>query len=213
MKKMSVLLTPTGVTTPGAAWLVNNDGQEAPYLGFGAIAMKKVNNVVYYVGLIFDKVQFGNPNDELTTKGESIEWQTPQLNGQIFRSDKPSHDWKRITTLLSSEDEAFAAICAYFGTTPAALTPTLSALTIGSLTLNPTFDADTTAYTAASTTETAVITATPSNADDVLIEVNGTAVANGSAATFVPGENDIRIVITNSGGAQIEYIVIVTYTA
>lgn len=203
----------TGVTTPGAAWLVNDENQNIPYLGFGAIAMRQINNRIYYVGLALDKIKFNNPNDAITTRGETIEWQTPQLSGTIFRSDKPSHGWRRVTTLLSTEDEAFAALCAYFGTTPAALTPTLSALTIGSLTLDPTFASGTVAYTATSSVDEAVVTATPSNVGDVVaIEVNGLALANGGTAEFLSGANDVRITVSNSGGAQIVYTVVVTYT-
>lgn len=201
----------SGVTTPGASWLINNDNQSVPYLGFGAIAMRQINNKIYYVGIILDKIQFANPNDAITTKGESIEWQTPQLTGTLFRSDKPSHDWRRVTSLLSTEDEAFAALCAYLGTTPAALTPTLSSLTIGSLTLNPTFASDKLSYTATSTVAEAAVTATPSNAGDLLnIEVNGTAIANGGTATFVNGANEVRVTCRNSGGSQITYTVVVT---
>lgn len=203
----------TGVTTPGAAWLVNDENQNIPYLGFGAIAMRQINNKIYYVGLALDKVKFNNPNDAITTKGETIEWQTPQLTGTIFRSDKPSHGWRRVTTLLSTEDEAFAALCAYFGTTPAALTPTLSALAVGALTLTPTFASGTTSYTTTSAAAKQTITATPTNiGDSVLIEVNGEYLENGGEATFNSGANDVRITVSNSGGAQIVYTVVVTYT-
>ena len=88
----------TDITTPGAAWLVSNDSQSIPYLGFGAVAMKMINGQIKYVGIVLDKVQFSNPNESVTTKGETIQWQTPQLSGSIFRSDKTDHDWKRITT-------------------------------------------------------------------------------------------------------------------
>ena len=82
----------TDITTPNAAWLVCNDSQNVPYLGFGAIAMKKINGQIKYVGIVLDKVQLSNPNESITTKGETIEWQTPQLSGTIFRSDKSGHD-------------------------------------------------------------------------------------------------------------------------
>lgn len=103
------------VTTEGAKWLVHDDDQTIPYVGFGGIAMKKVNGVNKYVGIIYNKVQFQNLNDSLTTKGETIEWQTPEITANLMRSDNAKHEWKRITTELNTEAEAEAAIRAFFG--------------------------------------------------------------------------------------------------
>lgn len=113
----SVAIAVTDVATTDAAWLVYNDSQEIPYLGIGGIAKKKVDGAVKYVGIVLDKVKFRNVNDSITTQGETIEWQTPQIVGDIFRSDKTSHDWKRVTTLLDTEDEAAAAIKDYLNIT------------------------------------------------------------------------------------------------
>lgn len=198
-------------TTPGAAWLVNNDAQTPPYLGFGAIAMKKINGAIKYVGIVLDKIRFTTPNDAITTKGETIEWQAPQLTGQIFRSDKSSHDWKRITTPLDSEEEADAAVRAYLNISEASVTPTLSALTIGTQELSPTFASGTTAYTASTTNAGDAVTGTPSNpGDEVTVKVNGAALDNGGIATWVTGTNTVEVTCTNSGGAQITYIVTVS---
>ncbi len=203
----------SGVTTPGAAWLVNNDQQDVPYLGFGAIAKKQINNKIYYVGLILDKVRFQNPNDAITTQGETIEWQTPQLTGTIFRSDKTSHDWRRITTPLSTEDEADAAVRAYLNISEASVMPTLSTLQIGALTLTPTFASNTLAYTTTTANAKDAVTAAATNAgDDVLIEVNGSQIESGNDANWVLGANDVKITVTNSGGAQMIYTVTVTKT-
>lgn len=108
-------LTGTGIATEGAKWLVHNDDQAAPYVGVGGILKKKVGGIVYYVGFVLDKVLFANPGLAVTTQGETIEWQVPELTAQIFRSDKAKHDWYRMTTLLSSEDEAAAAVKQYLG--------------------------------------------------------------------------------------------------
>lgn len=203
-----------GVNTPGASWLVNNDNQIAPYLGLGGIAMKKINNQIKYVGIVLDKVQFSNPNDTITTKGETIEWQTPQLSGQIFRSDKLDHDWKRITTPLDTEAEADAAVRAYLGISEESVTPSLSALAIGEVELSPAFAVDTTAYTATATNVSDTISATVTNpGDDVAIRVNGAALENGGTATWADGSNTVEITVTNSGGAQRVYIVTVAHAA
>ena len=201
----------TDITTPNAAWLVNNDSQSIPYVGFGAVAMKKINGAIKYVGIVLDKVQFANPNDSITTKGEIIEWQAPQLTGTIYRSDNSSHSWKRITTPLDSEAEADAAVRAYLGITEASITPSLSALSVGTLTLDPTFASGTLVYTTSTTNTQDAVTATATNSgDDVIIKVNGTRIASGDNASWVTGTNTVEVTVSNSGGAMRQYIVTVT---
>lgn len=86
----------------------------------------------------------------------------------------------------------------------------LSALTLGSLTLSPAFDADTTSYTAATTNATNTVTATAADSGATITITNGsTTVANGSAATWETGENTLTIVVTN-GTATKTYTITVT---
>lgn len=53
----------------------------APYVGFGYMTVKMVNNVVNVEAYWFYKVQFGLDSEEATTKREQIEWGTPNLTG------------------------------------------------------------------------------------------------------------------------------------
>lgn len=99
----------------GAAWLVNNDNQAIPFIGLGGIAKKKVDGAIKYVGIVLDKIQLRNPSESFVTQGETIEWQTSELTGDIYRSDKATHDWKRVTTLLDTEAAAETAVKAYLG--------------------------------------------------------------------------------------------------
>jgi len=86
----------------------------------------------------------------------------------------------------------------------------LSALTIGSISLDPTFAAGTTAYTAETSNATNAITATAADENaGVSITVNGDSLTNGSSATWEDGENTVVIVVTN-GGSSKTYTVIVT---
>lgn len=87
---------------------------------------------------------------------------------------------------------------------------TLSALTIGSLTLSPTFDSDVVSYTATTTNATNTITATPTDSNaTVAITVGTTAVENGSSATWATGSNTVTVVVTN-GDETKTYTVTVT---
>ena len=86
----------------------------------------------------------------------------------------------------------------------------LSGLTIGTLTLAPTFDSDVVSYTANTTNQTNTITATPEDEDAEVTILNGeTPVTNGTAATWVEGPNTVTITVKN-GTAQKVYTVVVT---
>lgn len=88
----------------------------------------------------------------------------------------------------------------------------LSGLTIGALTLDPTFNPDTEDYTAATTNATNTITATPEDDGAAVTILNGeTPVENGTAATWSEGENTVAITVKN-GTAQKVYTVSVTKT-
>lgn len=80
----------------------------------------------------------------------------------------------------------------------------LSALTIGSLSLTPAFDPATTFYAASTSDAGDIITAVPTNPAATIIITNGIAtVVNGSAATWVTGENLATITITNGSAITI----------
>lgn len=90
---------------------------------------------------------------------------------------------------------------------------TLESLTIGSLTLTPTFDPDKYVYSVSTSNASNTITATPSDADGaaVTITVNGAAHENGAAASWSDGANNVVITVTN-GASVLNYVVIVTKT-
>lgn len=89
----------------------------------------------------------------------------------------------------------------------------MSALTIGALSLSPAFNSETLEYTSTTTNATNTITATASDSDAVIsIDVGGTPVSNGNAATWASGENVVTITVT-SGTKETVYTVTVTKTA
>ena len=83
---------------------------------------------------------------------------------------------------------------------------TLSALSLGSVSLSPAFDSETTTYTASTTNATNTVTATPANAGaKVVITNKGTAgdaveIPNGTAATWQAGTNTLTITVTAEDG-------------
>lgn len=88
----------------------------------------------------------------------------------------------------------------------------LSALTIASATLSPTFSENVTNYTASTTATSGAITATPKDAAaTVKIYVNGAGVAS-NTPTWNEGENIVLVNVTNGLNEQ-NYTIVVTKTS
>ena len=85
----------------------------------------------------------------------------------------------------------------------------LRSLTIGSLTLSPTFDPNEDTYTTTTTNTSDVISAVPTTGSLAIIKVNGKKVQNGAAATWTDGANTVAIAVTN-GDETVNYAVSVT---
>ncbi len=110
---------------------------------------------------------------------------------------------------LCVKPEAFAALVPDAAKIP---DTTLSALTIGSLSLVPEFSAEITEYETETSNSSDVITATASAAESgatVEIKNGGTVVESGSEATWSIGENTVAIKVTN-GKYNKTYTVTVT---
>lgn len=89
----------------------------------------------------------------------------------------------------------------------------LASLTIGELTLAPTFNKSVMIYTAATSNATDTITAVAKDGEATIAILNGAApVVNGAAATWTEGVNVVTITVTNGTETE-EYTVTVTYTA
>lgn len=94
---------------------------------------------------------------------------------------------------------------------------TLSALSLGSVSLSPAFDSETTTYTASTTNATNTVTATPADAGASIVITNkGTTggaveVPNGSAVTWQTGANTLTVTVTAEDGTTTKaYTVTVT---
>lgn len=92
---VSVAQDLTGATLDGNKVLVSasEDGGAPVAVGFRA---KKANGKYRYFWLY--RVKFGIPSTNLTTKGESIEFSTPSIEGTVTRRNKVDgqgrHPWK-----------------------------------------------------------------------------------------------------------------------
>lgn len=113
--------------------MVYDDDMRIPDLGFGIIIKKKVSGVDKYRAVFFHKIKFNIPEDAATTQGETIEWQTPTIEGTIMRNDSAKHGWKSEVT-VDTEAEAEAYIKQKLGITPKAA-PVTSDVASGEYTL------------------------------------------------------------------------------
>lgn len=77
--------------------IVRKASDVAPYVGFGQIVEKTVGGVRKFKVEFLAKVQFKEPNQEASTKGESVEFKTTTLEGTAIapEGDEP---WSKSKT-------------------------------------------------------------------------------------------------------------------
>ena len=69
----------------GGVNVLRSSGQDAaPNVGIGYIRETMQNKITSYEAVWLYKVQFGAPSESATTKGQTIEWQTPEIEGTIM---------------------------------------------------------------------------------------------------------------------------------
>lgn len=96
-----------------------NDGEitakgtdENPYVGIGFYGTKVVGGVKKFRAIWLPKVQFAEPADTNATKGDTVVFNTPVLEGTIMLDD--NGDWKKEET-FATEAEAIAYLQAKSG--------------------------------------------------------------------------------------------------
>lgn len=71
------------------------DDNAAPLsVGFGIIELHQIDDTDIYKTVILNKITPHIPNSAATTKGETVEWQTEEIEFAIERSDAANHPWK-----------------------------------------------------------------------------------------------------------------------
>jgi hypothetical protein len=78
--------------TVTATTLTANSNDVAPYVGVGFYGSVVRGGLTKYRAIWLYKVMFGEGADESKTKGESIEFTTPQIEGTIMQLT--NGDWK-----------------------------------------------------------------------------------------------------------------------
>ena len=208
---LSVAADLTGATIDNNNVLISasEDGGAPVAIGFRA---KKANGKYRYFWLY--RVKFGIPSTNLTTKGDSIEFSTPTIEGTVLRRNKVdglgNHPWK---AEVSEDDSGVSAttISNWYNSVyePVYPNPTLTALSIGALTLSPTFNSAVTEYTVSTSNATNAVSATASSGATATIKANGTTIDSGDSVSWNTGTNTVVVVVTQDTGSK-TYTVTVT---
>ena len=175
----------------------------APYVAIGFYGAKKVAGVRKYRAIWLPKVQFGEPADSNKTQGESLEFGTPTIEGNIIAD--ASGNWKKEQT-FALEADAVAYLNAKAGI-PVTASAGLSALALTGTggTLSPVFGTTVRTYSFGGVTAASVtVTATAANhtmnlyADGVFLQ----ALLSGTASAAIPmtvGSKKLTIVAQEVG--------------
>lgn len=110
---MATLLGHT-VGTDGA--MVRSANDVAPYVGLGRIVRVLRDNTPKFKVEFLNKVKFAEPSQDDTTKGETVEFNTYELDGQI--AALANGDWSD-TKVFDELNDAKSYLLAKFGTASA----------------------------------------------------------------------------------------------
>lgn len=103
VETLAELLGHTTTGTDGEKEMVRKATDQAPYVGFGRVVTKMVKGVYKYKVEFLCKVKFSEPSQENNTKGESLEFATTELEGQIATLEDGT--WSKAKT-FDTKDEA-----------------------------------------------------------------------------------------------------------
>ncbi len=76
----------------------------APYVGVGRVVTKMVNGAYKYKAEFLYKVKFSEPSADENTKGESVEFSTPEIEGAVMALGDESGTWGTAKTFDSKSD-------------------------------------------------------------------------------------------------------------
>lgn len=183
--------------------LIVNESDIAPYVGFGFYGKVKRNGAFKYRAVWLKKVQFGEPNDDTNTQGETMAFQTPSIEGSIMKD--VNGDFKQ-EKVFDNEQDAKAYLNSKAGL-PVNASAGLTALSMTGTggTLTPAFSTSNRNYAYTGLTGTSVtVTATAANhaiklyVDDVFVQNLTSGVAS-AAISMSAGTKKIKIVANEQG--------------
>lgn len=198
----------TGASVDANGVLVSSGEDVHPAVAIG-FASRSAKGGYRYFWLY--RVVFAIPNIDLNTKGETVSFATPTIEGTISRRNKLSgdkHPWKA-EVKAGDAGVSSTTINNWFNAVyepDNAGDADLTALTLGSSTLSPTFTSANTYYTATAAAASEALTATGDTGVAVAIVVNGTSYASGDTVTWAAGLNEVVITCTKGTATKVYHI-------
>lgn len=174
------------------------------YVGIAFYAPDMIDTVEKFTCVCIHRALFGPPSMTLETLGENIVFQTPTTSGE-FLANNPKLGYIIDTAVADTEEDAIAwTYEALGGTAPSAegeSDASLSALTVGSAALAPTFSPSVLEYVTAVSGASGTVTATPTEEDATVEIYNGeTDISDDGVATWASGANVITVIVTAPDG-------------
>nr|UVX93139.1 MAG: tail tube protein [Bacteriophage sp.] len=83
--------------------MVRNANDTAPYIGLGRVITKMVNGALKYKAEFLYKVKFSEPSQDDQTKGEKVDFKTPEIEGTA--SSLANGNWSAAQT-FDTKDKA-----------------------------------------------------------------------------------------------------------
>jgi phi13 family phage major tail protein len=84
--------------------VIKTSADTAPWVGIGRIVTKMVNAVYVYKVEFLYKVKFSEPSRDENTRGESIEFATPSIDGVIATLEDERGTWGKSKTFNTKSD-------------------------------------------------------------------------------------------------------------
>lgn len=91
-----------GHTIAETGEVVKNANDAAPWVGLARVITKMVNGAYKYKAEVLYKVKFAEPSADDETKGESIEFSTPEIEGTV--ATLANGNWSTSKTFTSKSD-------------------------------------------------------------------------------------------------------------
>ncbi len=96
--------------------IVRNADDTAPYVGLGRVVTRMVSGALQYKVEFLSKVKFAEPSQEDTTKGESVEFGTTEIEGTV--SALANGQWSN-AKVFTDKSAAITYLESLFGTATA----------------------------------------------------------------------------------------------
>lgn len=107
MAKMGIIKEVTTAGTPAVTTYYDTTASSKD-VGIGYVRVRRKNGATTFQAVWVYKIKFSKTNENAQTKGESIEWQTPTINGRAAALDIDSSDDMSFREIRNFDSETAA---------------------------------------------------------------------------------------------------------